>query len=92
MALGWACRDNGSSAASTLTRNGSRSPKRVWATGPSWPFQSAVKTSSSDTSPVAVSSQAGSPGWAPSHSSASGCAAGTGRPVNSAMAVLDPQA
>ncbi len=31
-------------------------------------------------------------GVAPSQSSASGCAAGTGRPVNSAMAVRDPHA
>ena len=59
---------------------------------PSWPSGSALMASSSDRSPWSVSSWAGSPGCAPSHSSASGCAVGLGLPVNSAMAVCEPHA
>ena len=45
---GWACSDSGSSAASTFSRNGSRSPQRPATAAPSWPAGSAATTSSSE--------------------------------------------
>src|SRR5215217_1374247 len=90
--LGWACRDSGSSAASTFIRNGSPSPNRLHTAVPSCPSGSVRTASSSDSPPSSVSRYAGSPGCAPNQSSASGCGVGLGLPVKSAIAVREPQA
>ena len=78
--------DSALAADSTLSRNGSLSPNRAAHSAPSARSGAAAITSSSVVQPTPD----GALGCAPIHSSASGPAAGTGRPCRSAMASRVP--
>ena len=80
--------DRAASADSTLSRNGSRGPNRATQDGPSSRSGSAAMTASS----VVPATPDGADGCAPTHNSASGPGAGTGRPCSSAMPCREPHA